>query len=230
MHRTKLTTFLLVCAFVGCAGIWQSASAKKKPRISASQRKKAKKIFEKAEIQYNLGKFQKAAALYSRAYEIAPLPGFLYNIAQCYRLLGKCRKATFYYMAYLRNAKNAKRELIMSLIVSCTQDVEDKGKATSAGKRPPEKTDPDLPSHTAKGSKSGAGKHAKVTFLPDNESSTSRKKKRVRSKPFYKKWWFWTVIGVSVATAAAGAAVGVVLSRPENAKTPPGTLGILDWR
>jgi hypothetical protein len=41
-------------------------------------------------------------------------------------------------------------------------------------------------------------------------------------KPYYKKWWFWAIVGAVVAGAAAGAAVALSGSEP----TPTGTLTI----
>lgn len=42
--------------------------------------------------------------------------------------------------------------------------------------------------------------------------------------PSYKQWWFWTVAGVVVAGAAAGATIPFAV-RP-NAASPQGTLGV----
>lgn len=32
--------------------------------------------------------------------------------------------------------------------------------------------------------------------------------------PVYKKWWFWTTIGLGAAAVAGGVTAGVLLSRP----------------
>lgn len=39
-------------------------------------------------------------------------------------------------------------------------------------------------------------------------------------KPVYKKWWFWTIVGVGVAGAAAGITAGVLSSRTTTSPTP----------
>jgi len=41
-------------------------------------------------------------------------------------------------------------------------------------------------------------------------------------RPLYKKWWFWTIIGVAVTGAVVGTVVG---TRPENDKPVPGSIG-----
>jgi hypothetical protein len=39
--------------------------------------------------------------------------------------------------------------------------------------------------------------------------------------PIYKKWWFWTIIGVVVAGGAVGAAVGVTQANKQPQPAPP---------
>lgn len=54
-------------------------------------------------------------------------------------------------------------------------------------------------------------------------SKTPRKK----SKPVYKRWWFWTSIAVAVVATAVG--LGVGLGLPEQQKLPRGDLDRIDW-
>ena len=51
---------------------------------------------------------------------------------------------------------------------------------------------------------------------------TLRLAEQPRPKPIYKKWWFWTIIGVAVTGAAVG--TGVAL-RPEDMKPVRGSIG-----
>ena len=54
---------------------------------------------------------------YEAAYERKPLPGFLYNIAQCHRNLGNYKQAIFGYRNYLRQVPDAaNREAVEALI------------------------------------------------------------------------------------------------------------------
>jgi hypothetical protein len=63
--------------------------------------KLAKSNYEKGNAAYNLGKFDEAITWFTKAYEAWPVPDFLYNIAQSYRLAGNCRQALFVYKRYL---------------------------------------------------------------------------------------------------------------------------------
>lgn len=48
-------------------------------------------------------------------------------------------------------------------------------------------------------------------------ASTAPKAVEPEARPVYKKWWFWTIIGVAAAGAATGIAVGVTATRaPED--------------
>lgn len=49
-----------------------------------------------------------------------------------------------------------------------------------------------------------------VTVAPPATITTHREDRQ----PVYKKWWFWTLVGVGVAGAAAGVTAGVLSSQP----------------
>lgn len=50
---------------------------------------------------YEAGSYDKAIAEYDEAYRLLPLPDFLFNIGQAYRLKGDDRRAISYYQRYL---------------------------------------------------------------------------------------------------------------------------------
>ena len=74
---------------------------------SASDKSFAQEAFKKGQIQYNLGRFEKALEHFSQAYETMPHGAFLFNIGQCHRHLGNHEKAIFFFEGYLRNLPNA---------------------------------------------------------------------------------------------------------------------------
>jgi tetratricopeptide (TPR) repeat protein len=90
---------------------------------------RARKLYAKGRKAFNLGKFGHALDLFTKAYEKAQLPGFLYNIAQCHRFLGHYEKAIFFYQGYLRdNPGSPDRDLVRSLIERCRKAVANKEK------------------------------------------------------------------------------------------------------
>jgi hypothetical protein len=66
--------------------------------------KEAKAHAERALRQYNLGNFDEAIAEFSKAYDIAPSPVLLYNIALAHQQAGNAERAVFFYRRYLVEA------------------------------------------------------------------------------------------------------------------------------
>ena len=95
-------------------------------RAEDADTKAARKHFQRGEKLFNLGKFDDALGEYEAAYERKPLPGFLYNIAQCHRNLGNYKQAVFGYRNYLRQVPDAgNRDAVLDLI----DELEDKQRA-----------------------------------------------------------------------------------------------------
>src|SRR5262249_48901674 len=70
-------------------------------RAEPPARSEAKRLFEEATADYNLGKFDEAAELYKKAYQAKSDPAILYNIAQSYRLANDFKNALFFYKSLL---------------------------------------------------------------------------------------------------------------------------------
>ncbi len=70
--------------------------------ITDKDRKRAKKVFEQGQKLFDLRRFAEALEKYQQAYEIAPLPGLLFNIGQAYRNLGDLDTALFSLRKYLK--------------------------------------------------------------------------------------------------------------------------------
>jgi tetratricopeptide (TPR) repeat protein len=77
----------------------------------------AKQQVAAADIDYRLGRFGDALAKYTRAYELYPVAGLLFNIGQCHKNLKDYDKAIFFFEGYLRDAPTASnRALVKDLI------------------------------------------------------------------------------------------------------------------
>lgn len=72
-----------------------------------SATKTARRHFAKGDKLFALGRFDEALTHYESAYEARPLPGFLFNIAQCHRNLGHIDEAIFSYRKYLTEQPDA---------------------------------------------------------------------------------------------------------------------------
>ncbi|MFP2913262.1 tetratricopeptide repeat protein, partial [Pyxidicoccus sp. 3LFB2] len=76
--------------------------------------------FSEGNLAYDVGDFDKALKSFSEAYRLKPLPGFLFNMAQCHRQLGQYSRAAFFYRRYLALVPDASsgpvvRELVQEM-------------------------------------------------------------------------------------------------------------------
>jgi tetratricopeptide (TPR) repeat protein len=128
-----------------------------------------------AEKYFSLGKFHEAATEYEKAYQAMALPEFLFNLGQCYRRLDTLRdkeKAVFYFESYLTHAPHA----------------DDRAEA--------EENITQLRQEIAQMKQERAQRERAITSAPTVPPSPRE------AKPFYQRWWFWTVVGGVIATAA----------------------------
>jgi tetratricopeptide (TPR) repeat protein len=88
--RCLLSAFALAVFLSGSAALAAEATqAEVKAKLKEAQK------------AYDLTHFDEALSLFSEAYEMKPLPGILFNIAQCHRLLSNWERAAFFYRRYL---------------------------------------------------------------------------------------------------------------------------------
>jgi tetratricopeptide (TPR) repeat protein len=162
----------------------------------------AKKYNAEAKKQFNLGNFSQAATLYTKAYEAKPIPDFLQNIGQCYKrmaALEHLEKALFYFESFLNNAPDSpNRQDIEAEIAELKRQIASlrQGGVKSGTEKPKPAAPP-----------------AAVTPPPTETSAPA-------SKPIYKKWWFWTIIGVAVAGGTVGA---IAATTGGSSRMPSGT-------
>jgi tetratricopeptide (TPR) repeat protein len=62
---------------------------------------KARQLADRGRILHDAGDYVDAIAAFNEAYVLAPSPGLLFNLAQAYRLAGKCDDAAWMYRRYL---------------------------------------------------------------------------------------------------------------------------------
>lgn len=110
MIRTQL---LLALAILTLAPVPGDAAPKKKPKPEPTQpdkpaapaQKEADRFFKSGVALYKEAKYSEALAEFERAYEIAPHPLVLYNIAGCHRELSHYAEAVKAYGQFLEEGK-----------------------------------------------------------------------------------------------------------------------------
>jgi tetratricopeptide (TPR) repeat protein len=136
--------------------------------LSPESEQFARAQFERAQRAYDLGRFETAIIHYGRAYEAMPLAAFLFNIAQCHRLLGEYAQAAFFYRRYLDLAGNPSNAPLTRELLS---EMEQRQSERERHER-----------------ETAARASAALAMNPDG----------AEAEPLYKRWWFWAAVGGAV--------------------------------
>ncbi len=180
---------LLLACFVAVA-------APRSARADDPAMRSAKRHYDRGEKLFALGKFDAALDEYQKAFDAKPLPGFLFNIGQCYRNLGDYDQAIFSFKKFLKlDPDTPKKDAVDKLI----EELEEKRERGEGQKRIEQDN------------------QVKAKEKPDEEEQP----RPAPEKPIYKKWWFWAGAG---AVAALGGGLIYVETRPSAPATDLGNI------
>jgi len=193
---------------------------KKKPTPEEVQ---ARKLFDEGQKAYDVGEFDHALDLYSQAYKLTPLPGFLFNIAQCHRQKGNYKDAAFFFGRFIDNSspKASNVELARELM----EDMKRRNEQAEADAKAAEEAKAAEAAKKAEAARL-AEEAAKAKLTPTETSALPPPPPPpAPEQPLYKKGWFWGVVAGGVAVVGAGVATAVVLRRrPAAVQLPPTSL------
>jgi hypothetical protein len=167
---------------------------------------RARTLFKDGQTAYDVGEFENALRLFTEAYKVKPLPGFLFNIAQCHRQLGNFKEAAFFFGRFIDNSKPeaANVELARELMTQMEKRLEASRPVDAPVATNLEPAAPVVP------------------VLPPPPPPPAAE------EPVYKKGWFWGVVGGAAAVVAAGVVVAVVASQPRVVPYTPVTTTLPD--
>jgi hypothetical protein len=114
----------------------------------AEDAQKARELFQQGTTFYDLGQFDKAIEAWQAGYREKADPGFLYNIAQAYRVAGDPHKAIFFYKGYLRNSPRAHNRAEVEQKIAALQKQIDEGKPAEPKPAEPKPVRPPAPPAT----------------------------------------------------------------------------------
>jgi tetratricopeptide (TPR) repeat protein len=176
---------------------------------------------QEGDSYYKLEKYANAITEYEQAYLAKPDPSFLYNIAQCHRLMGQGAEAIKFYRRFLKDAPTAPNRAVAEKHI---RDLEDALRGTepppapappvSSSRAPPvapvpvpvtPSTEPPIAPLPSSPTSVGpalnplnppAPTSSPVSTTPTVETGTSSTESE--SHPIYSRWWFWAGVGAVV--------------------------------
>jgi tetratricopeptide (TPR) repeat protein len=219
---------------VGVVVLAVVAAAGGRARAADPRTEAAREHSRQGDAYYKLEKYTNAIGEYEQAYLSKPDASFLFNIAQCHRLMGHNAEAVKFYRRFLNDAPPSSPS--RGVAEKHIRDLEDASKSgtATAVTEPPSAPAPITPLPPANPAPpppaTGVGATTPVALEATNPTSPSTTTPIVESsgstatddqKPFYYKWWFWTAVGAVVAT---GIVIGVVASAGHDPACPEMTL------
>ncbi len=183
-------------------------------------------LFERAQASFSQGKFDEARADYQAAYDVEPLPAFLFNIAQCYRNMGDYERAQLYFHRYtVREPRGPNRPAAERLAAEMSKLAEARRHELAANS----------PTGEPGAAPSGAAVTTPPLTPPPDQAAGNRQTPLLAvrdsgqpapasSPPIYRRGWFWAGVGGVVLLGAAAAALTLSTDQPH------GTLSPIDTR
>jgi tetratricopeptide (TPR) repeat protein len=182
----------------------------------------SKRLYSEGTQAYNLGEFVRAVDLFKQAYKVKADPVFLFNIAQSLRLSNQYDQAALFYRSFLRNMPQAPNKAEVEGRIKEMDDAAAKAAADAKAK-----ADADAKAKADADAKAKADADARAK-IPDpshvhTDDGLQPGAGTDTPPPIYKKWWFWTGVGV----AAVGITVAAVLiaGGSDEISPPDSTLG-----
>lgn len=171
-------------------------------------------LVSKAKKAHNEKRYADALRLYQNAYDKVPDARLLVLRGRSYFKQGQSDRALDLYRAALPQLQSdAERHDVEQFIRQAEETMQGKGAPASS---PPNALAPNLfPSANSQSHDPSVQTAGLVgTEHPDAKASGA---------PVYKKWWFWTIIGVAAAGVATGIGLGVAAREPD-------TTGLMEYR
>lgn len=160
--------------------------------------------YQQALTQYDAGRYEDALTGFQAAYARRQMPWLLINIGRTVQRLGRPQEAINYYERYKKAEPNIDEESERRV-----------NKYIEQAKALLEQT-PEQPTLPMPQKPEPPPTPPVLTANPGTQPDVPADKPQA-SKPIYKKWWFWTIIGVVAAGAVAGGVAGAAASQ----KQPP---------
>jgi tetratricopeptide (TPR) repeat protein len=175
---------------------------------------KAREHFKSGEAFFKLEKYKEALDEYEQGYMARSDASFLYNIAQCHRLMGNKTAALRFYRRFLDEATRVPNRPMVE------QHIRDLEKALAAAPvdPPPPSAPPTPPLPPPIDLSAPASSAGDPALVGTPASGADANATRSSDEPLTKRWWFWPAVGV----VAVGVGIGAYLALRGGSDCPAG--------
>lgn len=202
------------------------------PRLHAAEPsaiERAKELFRQGEVDYRVGRFKEALAVFNEALKLVERPSIMLNIAQCHRQLGHEKKALFFYKLYMTTWQRQHPERDAPYQSEVQQHIADLERRQQKRRQEQQAKARERERQARLERQRQARLERQRQARLEASLAAQRRDEAQRETPFYKKWWFWTIVGAVAAGTAT--AIAVPLSQPGTAdpvagSVPPGTIEV----
>lgn len=209
--------------------------------LTEEAKAQAREKFNDGNAAYGQENFRQALEAFEAAYQLAPLPGFLFNMAQCHRQLGNYARAASSYRRFLALSEKEPANAAMVKELIAEMDAKAKtskpvGQAKVVAKDRPEAVPskpPRAPGEATKERSVLKESGRKALDIRTSRSMAAGEKSlppaavpspavREEKEPLVRKWWVWA--GAGAAALVTGGVI-YALTAPDAPRTP--TLGTI---
>jgi len=171
--------------------------------LAADDSAEAKRLFMSGTKHFDLAEYDLALNDFKEGFRRKDDPVFLYNIAQCYRLLkGHEEDSLKFFQTYLRRLPTARnREEVERKIANLQQVMAAQDRARSVP-----------PSSTIRPGEPTPDSPPVAVLAPAPTPAVTIVVAPPPPRPLYKRWWLWTAVG-GVVVVGLGVGLGVGLSQ-----------------
>jgi hypothetical protein len=196
-HALRLRGFAAVLVVsVVTVGIVPANAATKAKATTEKKEKDAREM--QAREAFAAGSYKEALDIYTKLYASKLHPTYLRNIGRCYQNLGEPDRAIASFREYLRKAKDVSPEE-RAEVDGYVKEMEDLQRKNAAAAAPPP-APPVAPQPLPVAAPAPALAPAAPLALTQSPAPAPAPE----AAPFYKRAWFWGVVGVVVVAGTVG--------------------------
>ena len=191
-----------------------------------NKKQQARASFKAGQQQFKEKEYGEALKLFQKANKLHPHPDILFMVAQCHRNLKQYSAAVKSFKGYLEAKPAAEDKAQVKRLIEELEFLQEVDPVEPT--EPVEPDEPGEPDDPDQPDKPAVTPPVNPLVRPTPPRVPRAPTPRLGTTPVYKKWWFWAVVGGTLAVA--GGVGGIIAYSAGGEEAPAGSLGTLDLR